>query len=78
MKILKTEEMVSHSKELQNNGKDSSASVFREKIRTLSPSAAGFNEEVPGDIEEDSKSVEILIILSTSVHCCQRKFKILK
>ena len=51
----------------KNNGKDSSASVFREKIRTLSPSAAGFNEEAPGDIEEDSKSVDILIILLTSV-----------
>ena len=67
MKILKTDEMVSHSKELQNNDKDSSASVFREKIWTLSLSAAGFNEEAPGDIEEDSKSVDILIILSTSV-----------
>ena len=67
MKIIKTEAMVSHSKELQNKGKDNSASVFREKIRTLSLSAAGFNEEAPGDIEEDSKSVDILIILSTSV-----------
>ena len=46
-------------KKQKNNDNDKSASVFCEKTRTLSPSAAGLNEEAPGAIEKEAKSVEM-------------------